>query len=142
MLCEVGPRRLHSALNPFMGLAQKSKFRLTMEQSLCGVAILLAGGLFKWTQMAGVLIAGGCLIYLQRVNRELKTRREQLTTQQKRIVFGLLATALGVIVVVIFAAAILRDSAALWIAFALASFYTGAALFFAHSDIFKDEGRV
>ena len=128
-------------VKPIMRLAQKSRFRLTMEQSLCSVTILLAAGLFKWTELAGVLLTGGCLIYLQRVNRELRTRPEQMTNQQKHIVFGLLAATLGMIVVALFAAAILRETALLWIAFALASVYTGAALFFVHSDIYKDEGR-
>jgi len=118
-----------------MNLKAKTRFRLTLELYVCGIAMLVGMSFLPF----GLLLMAPAVLYLQPVSRELKTRREALAQKQKHILFGLQASFCGFVVVGLLVVALLRQTALAWIAFALISVLMLGSLFYGYEQVYKDE---
>lgn|SRR6185437_15126341 len=69
-----------------MDLSHKSRFRLTLELYLCSYAILIG---FEFLFHFGFIVVCAAALYVQHVLKELKRRREPLTSKQKNTLFAI-----------------------------------------------------
>lgn len=116
-------------------LQTKSRFHLTLELYACGFLVLLGGSFLP----LGILLWAPALLYLQPLIRELKTRREPLTSKQKHTLFAIQASFSGSVILGLLVLAILREKPLAWIVFALISLLMLASLFYGYEQIYKDK---
>ncbi len=116
-------------------LQAKSRFRLTLELYACALVFLVGGCFFP----LGILLMGPALLYTQPLARELKTRREPLTSRQKHTLFGIQASFCGLVVLGLLAAALWRETPLAWMLFALIALCMLASLFYGYQQIYKDK---
>jgi|SRR6185312_5439354 len=116
-------------------LQAKSRFRLTLELYACGFVVLLGGSFVP----LGILLWAPALLYVQPLSRELKIRREPLTSKQKNTLFAIQVSFCGVLILGLLVLALLRETPLAWIVFVLISLLMLASLFYGYEQIYKDK---
>jgi hypothetical protein len=116
-------------------LQTKSRFRLTLELYAWGFLALLGGCFLP----LGILLLAPAILVLQPLLRELRTRREPLTSKQKHTLFALQSSFSGSAILALLVLALLREKPLAWIVFALISLLMLASLFYGYEQIYKDK---
>jgi hypothetical protein len=124
----------------FFKLKSKTRFRLRLELYLVAFCMLLIQALLLKVPPLDLLVTLLALLYLSRVSKELKTRRDPFTQKQKHILFGIGASAYGLVLTGLFVAGLVRRTPMVWIIFGLAAVTTLAVLFHDYDQLYKDQG--
>ena len=121
-----------------MDLSHKSRFRLTLELYLCGYAMLIGMEFLP----IGVIAVGVTALYIQRLSKELKGRREPMTPKQKNTLFAIQAAVCAIVVVGLLVLALWRETALAWIIFSLIAVLMLSSLYFGYRQIYRNEPTV
>ena len=122
-----------------MSRPEKTRFRLNLEQGACIVTMLLGASALDFAPLIGIIVFAPSALYLQRINSKLKTRREPFTLKQRHILFGILVAFMGLFVIGLLLAALLRQTPLLWAVFGLTLIIAVASLVSARNELYKDD---
>jgi hypothetical protein len=121
-----------------INLAGRTRFRLKLELFIVGFGFLLSQALLVRVPPLDILVTALVVLYLSRVSKELKSRREPLTKTQKHILFSLEAGVYGLVLLALLVAAVIKQQPIIWIVFGLVAVVSIAVLFHDHEQLYKD----
>jgi hypothetical protein len=123
----------------FLKLKNRSRFALKLGLCTVGFSLLVSQVLLVRMPPLDLLVTVLVVWYLSRISQELKSRREPFTRNQKRVLFGLVACAYGVVLIGLLIAGLIKRTPIVWIAFGLVAVVSFAVLFHDYEQLYKDE---
>jgi hypothetical protein len=120
-------------------LTERSRFQLTIEAGICCIILFFVSLVMFINPFIAAIPMVPLFIYLNRLQKTLKTRHEPFTRSQKRIIFSLGLSFVGFLVFIFLLIALFTNAALAWILFALAALTAAVLAFASYRQLYVDE---
>lgn len=117
-------------------LAEKSRFRLTMEISVCQAIVVFVFLFFGLSNIFAQLVLWPPLLYQLRLAKHLKTRHDVLTKNEKSIIFGFGLFLNGGLVLIFLVIALYANTPLAWIVCSVVAVIAAAQVYLSYRKLY------